>query len=561
MLLPPAAPVPHELTSAEGALELLSIPAAMIDCVGDAMEFVAVNRAFRAAGFGTRATRSIFADGLGARVVAFCRGGVEDGRDEFGWQVDDGVESRNYRVTLARIDARGASRCLVSLLDQTSALRAENSLRREMATDSLTGLLNRSGFGDRLDTLTPSALAGHAVLIVDLERFSRINACLGGLTGDELLISVARRLRGALRGSDVLARIGGDEFGILMAVNDAADADHLAKRLRGALATPFRLSDYEIRVSCAIGIAFGSACADDPDELIRNAHFAAKRAKSSGRTESHQTDSLDAVREQFGIETALRRAIEDGQLRLSFQPICDLVTGRVHSVESLARWTDERGREHPPSRFIPVAEESGLIVPLGRWALAEAARTLARWDAAAGGDCGVSMAVNVSAIQLHRDAIVPAVEAALHANGLTGDRLTLEVTESALIEEPDRIARTLEQLRTLGAGIAMDDFGTGYSNLAYLRKLPIGTLKIDRSFVTGMLADPDKVAIVRAVISLAQALGLATVAEGVETPELARTLAAMGCTWGQGYAFARPLEADEAYRLIAERNGPGAAAV
>ncbi|WP_375381157.1 putative bifunctional diguanylate cyclase/phosphodiesterase [uncultured Sphingomonas sp.] len=539
-------------------LELLPIPAALVDCLDGVLRIVAVNRAFCAADLTPRRPGSMLPEGLGGRLVDFAQGGRA--REEFAWGVDGIVDPRKYTVTFARIVASGSDRCLVSLVDQTSELRAEDSLRREMATDSLTGLANRSGFGERLEALVPAERARRAIIVVDLERFGRINACLGGLTGDELLISVARRLRGALRANDMLARIGGDEFGILMIVDDAADADHLAKRLRGALAGPFRLSDYEIRVSCAIGIAFGADCADDPDELIRNAQFAAKRAKNSGRTEAHRTDAFDEVREQFGIETALRRAIEQGQLRLSYQPICDLTTGRIHGFESLARWTDEHGRELPPTRFIPVAEESGLIVPLGRWALAEAARTLAGWDArskarGAAGGCGVRVAVNVSAIQLQRDQIAPAVEAALRDNGLTGDRLTLELTESALIAEPDRIARTLEQLRTLGVALAMDDFGTGYSNLAYLQKLPIETLKIDRSFVTGMLTDPDKVAIVRAILSLAQALGLATVAEGVESPELAQRLAGMGCTWGQGYAFARPLDEDEAYRLIVERNG------
>ncbi|WP_174279303.1 putative bifunctional diguanylate cyclase/phosphodiesterase [Sphingomonas bacterium] len=564
--LPPrlASPAPRELSVAEGALDLLSIPAALVDCAHGALAFVATNHAFRAAGLGSGADRSMLVERLGERLLAFCRGG--GGREEFAWAAGDRVDARHYRVTVARVHAGGTGRCLVSLIDQTCELRAEDSLRREMATDSLTGLPNRAGFGDRLDAMPQSSLARHAVMIVDLERFSRINACLGGMTGDELLISVARRLRGALRAGDVLARTGGDEFGILMAVEDAADPDHLAKRLRGALAHPFRLSDYEIRVSCAIGIALGAGCADDPDELIRNAQFAAKRGKTSGHTEAHRTDAFDAVREQFGIETALRRAIEQGQLRLTFQPICDLATGRIHAFESLARWTDEKGREHAPASFIAVAEESGLIVPLGRWALAEAARTLAGWDARSredgggGGDCGVRMAVNVSAIQFQRDSIAPAVEKALQDNGLAGDRLTLELTESALIADPDRIGRTLEHLRTLGTRLAMDDFGTGYSNLAYLQKLPIGTLKIDRSFVTGMLADPDKVAIVRAVLSLAQALGMSTVAEGVETIELGRTLAAMGCTYGQGYAYARPLEADEAYALVVARNGQFATA-
>jgi EAL domain-containing protein (putative c-di-GMP-specific phosphodiesterase class I) len=207
-----------------------------------------------------------------------------------------------------------------------------------------------------------------------------------------------------------------------------------------------------------------------------------------------------------------------------------------------------------PNDFIPVAEESGLIVPLGRWAMEEAARTLACWDQRSDGNCGARVAVNLSAIQLQRDQVPAMVAAALDRYGVSGSRLTLELTESAIVTDPDRIARTMTALKDLGATLAMDDFGTGYSNLAYLQKLPIDLLKIDRSFVTGMLADRDKIAIVRAVLSLAQALGMQTTAEGIETNELSQTLAALGCTYGQGFLYARPLEADQAYAFLRERN-------
>lgn len=254
------------------------------------------------------------------------------------------------------------------------------------------------------------------------------------------------------------------------------------------------------------------------------------------------------------METALRRAIENDQLSLVFQPICDLATGRVSGFEALSRWTDEDGVSHDPARFIQVAEESGLIVPLGRWALGTATRTLASWDARHGGNCGISLAVNLSPIQLQRDSIPQAVEHALAAAGLAGERLKLELTESAIIADPDRMSHVLMALKDLGAMIAMDDFGTGFSNLASLQRLPIDLLKIDRSFVTGLLQDRDKVAIVRAILSLAQALGMATVAEGIETIEVGQTLAALGCNFGQGYAYSRPLAADAAYQYLLDRN-------
>jgi len=418
-----------------------------------------------------------------------------------------------------------------------------------MTTDSLTGLPNREGFSDLLEAAADQR-ADRAVLVVDLARFGRVNACMGALAGDELLITVARRIKGALRARDTLARIGGDEFGILMAIDDhPSEAEELGARITGALATPFRLTDYEISVQCSIGVAFGADSAG-LEEVIRHAQFATKRAKASGQIETYQTQAFALAREQFGMETALRRAIERRELRLSYQPICDLTTGAVTAFEALARWRDEDGVEWSPVDFIPVAEESGLIVPLGRWAIDEAARTLAAWDRAMGGDCGARMAVNLSAIQLQRDAIAPVVARALRDAGLPGERFTLELTESAIVGDPDGVAGTIHALKALGTTLAMDDFGTGYSNLAYLQKLPIDILKIDRSFVTGMLADRDKVAIVRAILSLAQALGMKTTAEGIETLELAQTLAALGCTYGQGYAYARPLEADAALQLL-----------
>ncbi|MEO7680002.1 MAG: bifunctional diguanylate cyclase/phosphodiesterase [Sphingomonas sp.] len=544
----------HYVALACKAIDLLPVPAALLTVVNGAFAFDGVNTAFRLAGLGTKAEQSPLIASESRRIEAFVAG---DGmREEFVWQVGDAVDRRHYRVTLARIEKSEAGRCFVTLVDQTGELRTEHNLRREMLTDSLTGLANRAGFSDRLETQLekPSERAGYAVLVIDLDRFSRVNACLGSMAGDELLITVARRLKGAIRANDVLARTGGDEFGILLALEDGADdADQVAKRIRGALATPFRLSDFEIRVACSIGIAFGAAEVDDPEDLIRHAQFAVKRSKKSGRAEAYQTQAFDLAREQFGMETALRRALDRGQLRLNFQPICDLATGQIVGFESLARWADETGVEHLPADFIPVAEEAGMIVPLGRWAIEEAARTLADWDRRIGGESVAKLAVNLSAIQLQRDHIAPVVERALADTGLAGSRFTLELTESALVTDPDRIAGIMQALKELGATIAMDDFGTGYSNLAYLQKLPIDVLKIDRSFVTGMLADRDKIAIVRAILSLAQALGMQTTAEGIETNELAQTLAALGCTYGQGYVYARPLEAEAAYALIESR--------
>lgn len=530
------------------ALELVPIPAVHLLVSGGQFELFAMNRAYRLAGLGVIAERSPMIAELGPRILAFLES--QHLRSDFDWVLGDSVDCRYYRVTMARTFTSLRDRCTVSFIDQTSQVQTERSLRREMTTDSLTGLPNREGFEELIEAVEDRTV--NAVLAIDLDRFGRLNSCLGSLAGDELLITVARRIKGALRARDTLARIGGDQFGILMTIDDdREDAHALADRIQRTLTAPFRLTDYEISVECSVGIAYGADESGDVAELIRHAQFAVKRAKASGLAESYMPQDFAIARAQFSMETALRRAIEKRELRLAYQPICDLATGRIVSFEALARWTDEDGQIHCPTAFIPVAEESGLIVPLGRWAIDEAARTLAAWDARHGGPCGVKLAVNLSAIQLQRDAIAPVVEAALASSGLTGDRFTLELTESAIVTDPDRIAETMHALKALGTTLAMDDFGTGYSNLAYLQKLPIDVLKIDRSFVTGMLADRDKVSIVRAILSLAQALGMKTTAEGVETNELAQTLAALGCTYGQGYFYAKPLEADAAYAMIA----------
>jgi diguanylate cyclase (GGDEF)-like protein len=551
----PAAVVlrPDEIARIAASIELIPVPLALVGRPNGAVIVAAANRAFRVAGLGNTGREAPLIAALGERIATFLAG--EAANEDFTWEFGDAVDCRYFRVTLAR-RSPASSYCFVTLVDHTGELRTARNLRREMITDSLTGLPNRSGFSELLEErIAERGGARYAVLIIDLDRFSRVNACMGSMAGDELLITLARRLKGVLRASDMLARTGGDEFGILLALEESeAEAEQVVRRIQETLATPFRMSDFEIRVSCSIGIAFGSDTVEESEDLIRHAHFAVKRSKNSGQAEYYQTQALDIAREQFGIETELRRAIENGAMRLTYHPICDLATGQVVAFESLARWTDEHGYEHSPADFIPVAEESGLIVPLGRWAIDEAARTLRSWDIRAGGGCGVRVAVNLSAIQLQRDDIAPVVEEALLRNRLAGSRFTLELTESALISDPERVAETMHQLKSLGTTLAMDDFGTGYSNLAYLQKLPIDVLKMDRSFVTGMLADRDKVAIVRAILSLAQALGKETTAEGIETNELAQTLAALGCTYGQGFVYAKPLEADEAYDyLVASR--------
>jgi EAL domain-containing protein (putative c-di-GMP-specific phosphodiesterase class I) len=275
----------------------------------------------------------------------------------------------------------------------------------------------------------------------------------------------------------------------------------------------------------------------------------------SARVEFYQPSALVAARRHFIIETELRRAIERDDLSMAFQPIMSLRTSKVVGFEALARWKHPVMGVIAPDEFIEVAEESGLIVPLGRWALDNALKTLRIWDLAAGSRLPVSMAVNLSAIQIARDDVAQFVETGLRDHGIQGSRLTIELTESAIIADPERAERALSALKRCNAMVAMDDFGTGFSNLAALQRLPIDMLKIDRSFVTGMIGDSDKVAIVRAILSLAEALGMSTTAEGIETPELADTLSGLGCVTGQGYLYAEPMTADEAFSFVMASQG------
>jgi diguanylate cyclase (GGDEF)-like protein len=494
---------------------------------------------------------------IGPAIAAFLRGDEQIREFEAG----DGkpVGGRHFEVRFARLNRIPAlgRRCLVSLNDRTAQVETERSLRAEMLRDSLTGLPNRSAFNEQVEAVLeePGFQPGsHAVLVVDMRRFSRVNECVGSLAGDELLITFARRLYSALRAGDLLARTGGDEFGILMRLDRGLeDALQAAARIEAAMAAPFRLSELEIRVDCALGCALLSGSEALAEEVLRNAQFALKRSKASGAVQIYEPNQARVARRRFSIETELRHSIEQGGLTLAYQPLIDLRSGAVAGFEALARWEHPRRGPISPSEFIPVAEESGLIVALGQWALETAVATLAGWDSAGGAELPLSVSVNLSALQIARDDVASLVASVLARHQMSGERLILELTESAIVQDPKRATTVLEGLKALGVSVAMDDFGTGYTSLAYLQRLPIDMLKIDRSFVSGMLGDSDSVAIVRAILSLASALGMDTTAEGIDSPELARALGDMGCSHGQGFHFARPLEADAAFAYWVSR--------
>jgi diguanylate cyclase (GGDEF)-like protein len=473
------------------------------------------------------------------------------GGDELEFRDGAGLEERHYRLKVASLPPveSGQARALVTVIDRTVEMQAERNLRAEMLRDSLTGLPNRLAFTEMIEAAgqqEDEQVGGSAVLVVDLSRFSRINESMGSLAGDELLITFARRLISALRAGDRLARTGGNEFGIIVSLRrGTSDAIGAADRIRDALSAPFRLSELEIRVECAVGIAIMQD-GHDPEELFRNAQFALKQAKLTGRPQIYEPSEATAARRRFSIETELRRALDRDQLEMAYQPLIDLQSGEVAGFEALARWNHPDRGEISPTEFIPVAEESGLILSLGRWAMHQASTTLARWDEEAGQRLPLYVGVNLSAIQVARDDIAGMVDEALRTNRIGGERLSLELTETSIVQDPARATRVFDALKSLNTTVAMDDFGTGYSSLAYLQRLPIDVLKIDRSFVSGMMVDPDSVAIVRAVLGLADALGMSTTAEGIESAELARALATLGCNAGQGFHFARPLAANEA---------------
>jgi c-di-GMP phosphodiesterase Gmr len=480
---------------------------------------------------------------------------AKDGRSDHlaSWRSPDRINRCELDISFSKFGETG-DLYLVSVVDRTAETVSRINLRREMLNDSLTGFFNRSGFEERIEDLVSSADkdSRYAIIIFDLARFSRINESVGMIAGDELIITVAHRLNSRLRGNEQLARLNGNEFALFAKLETDSAIESIAHRVSKAFADPCKLSSLEIQVECATAAAVGIVGRDDPMDILRHAQIAMKRAKRTKRLELFSDDNLKGATNRFAIETDLRRAIKSGALDLHYQPLIDLDTGELSGFEALARWHHPDRGWISPLEFIPVAEESGLIVPLGRWALDRAAQTIADWDSRAGRELPMRISVNLSVVQLQRDDVAAAVESAIRGAQISGNRLTLELTESAFVDDPDGARKVLDSLKGLDANLAMDDFGTGYSNLAYLQKLPIDVLKIDRSFVTDMDANRDNRAIVSTILSLASALGMKTTAEGVETAEISSALKQLGCTDAQGYYFARPLAVDAAYDFLSE---------
>jgi len=447
--------------------------------------------------------------------------------------------------------------------------RSRIKVERLAYHDSLTGLPNRFRAHENLRHMISLAHckgAKMAVLFLDLDNFKRVNDTLGHQVGDQLLKEMSARLTSVLRGEDfiseealedaphILARLGGDEFVVLLPrINGTQDAAKVAARILDIMKTPFHFDGREIYSSTSIGISLFPDDGTEVDDLIKRADAAMYQAKEQGRNnfQFYSASYNLAVFDHISLEGRLRRAIENSELELYYQPLVDAKTGRIAGLEALLRWNDPLEGIISPDRFIPIAEDSGLILPIGEWVLREAGRQLCIWQAAGLGDASVS--VNVSAIQLQRQDLFTIVSEVLNENGLTPWQLELEITETALMKIRPEVIAELDALRQKGVTISLDDFGTGYSSLSLLQELPIGKLKIDKSFVRDMLVDPKDAAIVSAVLFIAKSLGLRSTAEGVETPEQAARLAEEGCDQLQGYLLCRPLSVADMSRFLKAR--------
>lgn len=456
-------------------------------------------------------------------------------------------------LSTVRDEAGAPSHYVGVFTDLTQLKRSEQQLEHLTHYDPLTDLPNRLLVQSRLEHAIDQARRHRSrvgVLFVDLDRFKNVNDSLGHPVGDALIQAVATRLRGGLRDEDTVARLGGDEFLVVIEDLESADAAaSVASKLTRLVQEPFQVGDgQEVIVSASIGVSLYPDDGDSATGLIQHADAALYQAKARGRDSFcfYSSALTAAVSEHMQMEMGLRRALERGELLIHYQPLVSLAGGPV-GAEALLRWQPPGEGLVRPDRFIPLAEETGLIVPIGAWVLREACRQARAW-LDAGLELG-TVSVNLSVRQFHERNLVALVADVLRETGLPADRLELEITESALMDDVEQAVQTLHMLRALGVALAVDDFGTGYSSLAYLKRFPIGKLKVDQSFVRGIATDDSDRAIVTATIAMARSLGFTTTAEGVETEAQLEILRALGCSAYQGYLFSRPVEAVDFARL------------
>jgi diguanylate cyclase (GGDEF)-like protein len=435
--------------------------------------------------------------------------------------------------------------------------------------DPLTGLPNRVLFMDRLERLLASDQSrgtGFAVLFLDIDRFKIINDSLGHVAGDELLVEIAKRLESSLRASDTvarfeeshtLARMGGDEFTVLLdGTGDPERVLAIANRLCAAVAEPFQLQGREVVTSVSVGLVVSADRYRRAEDMIRDADTAMYRAKELGkaRCEIFDTSMLTAAEERLGLEQDLRRALDRQELELYYQPIVSLSEGRLTGFEALLRWNHPIRGLVLPAKFIGIAEDTGLIVPIGTWAIHEACRQLQRWDQECPDSGDLVVNVNLSARQITHPDLLREVRRILDDTGVAPSRLKLEITEGVLLEHSEVVGNVLRELRALGVQLGLDDFGMGYSALSYLQNFPFQTIKIDRAFVSDMETGSNT-EIIRAIVALAEGLAMNVTAEGIETADQVNRLQGLSCEFGQGYYFDKPLKADDARAVLQQRGG------
>jgi diguanylate cyclase (GGDEF)-like protein/PAS domain S-box-containing protein len=445
----------------------------------------------------------------------------------------------------------------VVMRNNTERRMAEERTAHEAAHDSLTGLPNRAFFMDLLRRAIARSRRHpnyqFAVLFLDLDRFKNINDSLGHVIADQLLVEIGQKLETTLRPEDLVARFGGDEFVIFLDdIRDVRDATRVASRIHEELETPFNLGGNEVFTSTSIGIALSLHGYERPEDCLRDADTAMYRAKARGkaRHEIFDTSMHDHAVALLQLETDLRRAVERREFRVHYQPIVLLNSGRIAGFEALVRWQHPERGLLPPAEFMAVAEETGLILPIGQWVLGEACRQIRVWQGQSGADPPLSISVNLSSKQFLQPELSERISQVLLVSGCDAHTLKLEITESVVMENAGEAIAMIGQLRDMGVEIYMDDFGTGYSSLSYLHRFPVDTMKIDRSFINRMIARDENSEIVRTIVALAHSLRMDVIAEGVETEEQLIHLRALQCEYGQGYYFSKPVDAEAAGGLL-----------
>ena len=462
-----------------------------------------------------------------------------------------------WSASLAREGESQSARLIFQVQDITERQHAKEQLVRDAFHDSLTGLPNRALFMQHLKLALDQVKRGEerpfAVLFMDLDRFKIINDSLGHMIGDQLLVGTARRLESCLRPGDRVARLGGDEFTLLVRnITDVSDATGVAERIRQELTRPFNLNGQEVFTTVSVGIAHNAIGYEQPEDMLRDADTAMYRAKELGKARHEVFDKAmhSQTRGRLQMETDLRRAVENKEFSVHYQPIVALENGKLRGFEALIRWEHPEQGMISPGRFIPIAEDTGLIVEIGHWVLHESCRQLREWQVRYPQYSALQVSVNLSGKQFLQPDLIEQIKTILRQTQLDPRNLKLEITETVVMENVEVATNMLRQMRALGIELSIDDFGTGYSSLSYLHRFPLNTLKVDRSFVTQMKGNNENTEIVRTIVTLARTLGMDVIAEGVETPEQLAQLRTLDCKYGQGYFFSKPRPAKEAAKLL-----------